>query len=162
MNLFPFFSPLLYVQISPERLSVRDVRAGVEVSGPPQIAIAHGPQARIVGVGFDAALATGEAVAVVNPFAHPRSLVSDFTVGEQLLKAFVRRVRPQSWLKLAPRIVMHPLGAPEGGFTQVEIRALHEMALGAGASQVVVREGRPLADHELLAADFAAGGRVLS
>jgi rod shape-determining protein MreB len=162
MNLLSSFAPLLYVQISPERLSVRDVKAGVEIAEPPRIAITRGPKARIVGVGFDAGVAMGEPVEIVNPFAHPRSLVSDFTAAEQLLRAFIRRLQPNSLVAMAPRIVMHPLGSPEGGFTQVEIRALQEMARGAGASQVVVREGRPLTDQELLAGDFAAGGRVLS
>jgi rod shape-determining protein MreB len=161
MNLLSLFSPLLYVQISPERLRVRDVKAGAEIVEPPRLAIEHGAKPRIVGVGSEAAMSTAGSVEVVNPFAHPRSLVSDFTVAEQLLKAFIRRLRPNSLVRMAPRVVMHPLGSPEGGFTQVEIRAFHEMALGAGASQVVVREGRPLTDQELLAGDFSAGGRVL-
>ena len=146
-------SPLLYVQISPERLTVRDVKAGVEISEPPRMANAHAAGTRMAPMGLDAAM---------NPFGHPRSMVSDFSAGEQLLKAFIRRVRPRSLFSVSPRVVMHPLGNPEGGFTQVEIRAFHEMALAAGASQVVVREGRPLTDQELLAGDFGAGGRVLS
>jgi rod shape-determining protein MreB len=162
MKLLSSFSPLLYVQISAERLRVRDVRAGIEISEPPQMAIAHLPKEKVLAVGFDASGAKGQSVEIVNPFGHPRSLVSDFTVGEQLLKAFMHRLRPNSLLKLAPKVVMHPLGSPEGGYTQVEIRAFHEMALGAGASEVVVREGRPLTDQELLAGDFAAGGKVLS
>lgn len=162
MKLLSLFSPLLYVQISPEYLRVRDVKAGVEVAEPPQMAIEHTPKAKIVAVGSGAATAKGESLEVVNPFGHPRSLVSDFTVGEQLLKAFIHRLRPHSPLRMAPRIVMHPLGSPEGGYTQVEIRAFHEMALGAGASEAVVREGRPLTDQELLAGDYSAGGRVLS
>jgi len=57
---------------------------------------------------------------------------------------------------------MHPMGDPAGGFTQVEIRALHEMALGAGASQVKVWQGRPLTDQELMSRQFPSDGRVLS
>jgi rod shape-determining protein MreB len=162
MKLLSLFAPLLYVQISPDRLRVRDVKAGLEIAEPPQMAIAHKPKEKILAVGSSAATAKGESVEVVNPFGHPRSLVSDFTVGEQLLKAFIHRLRPHSALRMAPRVVMHPLGSPEGGYTQIEIRAFHEMALGAGASEVVVREGRPLTDQELLDGDFSAGGRVLS
>jgi len=162
MDMLSLFAPLLYVQVSPERLKVRDVKAGVEIVEPPQVAIEQGNEPKIVGVGLQAATAVGPSVMVVNPFAHPRSLVSDFTIAEKLLKAFIRRLRPGAWVRMAPRIVMHPLGSPEGGFTQVEVRAFHEMALGAGASQAVVREGRPLTDQELLAGDFSVGGRVLS
>jgi rod shape-determining protein MreB and related proteins len=162
MKLLSFLSPLFYVQISPERLSIRNVKTGETLSEPPQIAIEHTPKARILAVGAQAAAASGTSVEVVNPFAHPRSLVSDFTVGEQLLKSFLSRMGPRSLFRAAPRIVFHPLGKPEGGFTQVEIRALHEMALGAGASEVVVWEGRSLTDQELLAGEFPQGGRVLS
>ncbi|MBX3658794.1 MAG: rod shape-determining protein [Ramlibacter sp.] len=158
------FCPLLYVRVSPDVLSVRDVKAGVEISEPAQVAIRDQGKAVIVGVGLQAApaVAAGGPVRLVRPFAHPRSLVSDFTVAQQLLKAFVFRLQRRSWLLPAPRLVMHLLGDPVGGFTQVEIRAFYEMALGAGAAEAVVREGRPLTDEELLAGDFAAGGRVLS
>ncbi len=68
----------------------------------------------------------------------------------------------RSLLAIAPRIVLHPQGSPAGGFTQIEVRALHEMALGAGASRVVVWQGRALTDQELLAREFPANGQVLS
>ena len=48
-------------------------------------------------------------------------------------------------------IVLHPRVAPEGGFTQIELRALHELGMGAGAYRVIVWQGRDLADEELLA-----------
>ncbi len=147
MKLLALFSPLLYVQISPDCLRIRDVGEGKEIAEAPRIAI---PAAQ------------GRPAGIVNPFGHPRSLVSDFAAGEQLLRTFFLRLRPKSLLKAAPRVVMHPLGIPAGGYTQIEVRALHEMALGAGASTAVVREGRPLTEQELLAGDFGAGGRILS
>ena len=162
MSLLSLFSPLLYVKLSAERLSVRNVKAGIEISEAPDLALTRGSRTRVADVGRLATTQDVDPVEVVNPFAHPRSLVSDFTTGQQLLKSFIGRVQANVAWKIAPTIVMHPLGSPEGGFTQVEIRALHEMALGAGAAQVVVREGRPLTDQELLAGDFAAGGRILS
>jgi len=59
---------------------------------------------------------------------------------------------------------MHPLGEPAGGFTQVEARAFHEMALGAGAAKAMVWRGRNLSDQELLSGQFPSGsaGEVLS
>ncbi|MGE0497879.1 MAG: rod shape-determining protein [Ramlibacter sp.] len=164
MSFLSSFSPLLYVQVSPEHLIVRDVKAGVEISEPAQVAITQGAKATIAGVGLQAAsaAAAGGPVALVKPFAHPRSLVSDFTVAEQLLNAFIRRVRRNTFLQLPPRVVVHLLGNPAGGFTQVEVRAFIEMARGTGAFEVVIREGRPLTDQELLAGNFSAGGKVLS
>jgi rod shape-determining protein MreB len=88
--------------------------------------------------------------------------VSDFTAGEQLLKIFLRRVQGSSIFAISPKVVMHPQREPDGGFTQIEIRALHEMAMGAGASRVVVWQGRGLSDQELLSGQFPSGGQVLS
>lgn len=62
-------------------------------------------------------------VEVLNPFAHPRTMVGDFTASEQLVKAFIPKLTGASWLAMAPRVVFHPLGDPAGGFTQLEIRA---------------------------------------
>jgi len=153
----------LYVQIAPDRLVVRDPQSGKAFSEPPEVAITRSPKAKIVGIGSEARQRSTEpSVAVVNPFAHPRSLVSDFTVGEQLLKAAIARVKGSSVVAVAPRVVMHPLGDPAGGFTQVEIRAFHEMALGAGAREVKVWQGRALTDQELLAGTFPPDGKLLS
>ena len=158
-----FLSSTLYVQIAPDRLAVRDPKSGKAFSEPPEVAIAHSPKVKIVGIGSEARQRSTEpSVEVVNPFAHPRSLVSDFTVGEQLLKAVLARVNGSSVLAVAPRVVLHPLGNPAGGFTQVEIRAFHEMALGAGASEVRVWQGRELTDQELISGTFPSDGKVLS
>lgn len=156
------FLPLIYIQVSPDRLSIRDVKTGQAISEIPEVAIARKPKATIVGVGAEARAHNSEAsVEIVNPFSHPRSLVSDFTVGEQLLKEFVRRLRGRSLFALSPKIVLHPQGNPAGGFTQVEVRAFREMALGVGASQVVVWQGRGLTDQELLSGKFPPDGQVL-
>lgn len=149
------FAPLLYVKVTPARLTVRNVKTGAEVAEVPEMAIGiSGNKKTVLAVGADArAAATTGSAEIVNPFNHPRTLVGDFTVGEQLLKAFVRRVQSSSWFVPAPRIVMHPVGSPDGGYTQVERRALREMALGAGASEVVLWVGRELTDAEVQSAE---------
>ncbi len=158
-----YFQNTLYVQIAPERLTVRNPKTGESFSEAAEVAISAGTKAKVVAIGAGARSALADSsVKVIHPFAHPRSLVSDFTIGEQLIKAVIRQMRGRSLLSLAPKIVMHPKGEPAGGFTQVEIRAFHEMALGAGASTVKVWEGRELTDQELLANTFPAQGRVLS
>ncbi|MFM9879283.1 MAG: rod shape-determining protein [Burkholderiaceae bacterium] len=158
-----YLSNVLYVQLSPERLTVRNAKTGEAVSEVPEIAISDGPRGKLIAVGAEArALHSGQPVNIVNPFAHPRTLVSDFTLGQQVLKAFLQRIGGQSIFTLAPEIVMHPQGNTAGGLTQIEIRTLHEMALGAGASQVKVWQGRLLTDQELLSRQFPSEGQVLS
>lgn len=156
-------SSTLYVQLAPDRLSVRDPKSGAAWSEPPEVAIARAPRESIVGIGSEARQRANDAsVEVVNPFGHPRSLVSDFTVGQQLLKAVFKHLHGSSWRSAAMRVVMHPLGDPAGGLTQIEVRALHEMALGAGAREVKLWQGRPLTDQELLSGTFPAEGKLLS
>lgn len=161
--MFSFFKNVVYVQLSPELLTVYSPKTGKSISERPEVAISEGPKKRIVAVGSEArTVPVDQKVNVLNPFAHPRTLVSDFTAAEQVLKAFLKRLNDQSLFAVAPEVVMHPLGDPAGGFTQVEIRALHEMALGAGASQVKVWQGRALTDQELMSRQFPSDGRVLS
>jgi rod shape-determining protein MreB len=154
---------VVYVQISPQRLTVRNVRSGQTISEVPEAAIGGQPKATLIACGAQARLAAAEQGAkIFNPFAHPRSLVSDFTVGELLVKAFVRRALGQSLIKLAPLIVMHPLGEPEGGFTQIENRVFRELGLGAGAAEVIVWHGATLTDEEILSKKFSANGRIVN
>lgn len=161
--MFDYFKQIIYVQVSPSLLTVRNPKTGVSVSEVPEVAIAHSPKPSILCVGKDARIHRAEAsVQIINPFAHPRSMASDFTIGEQTLKAFVRRTVGNSIFTPAPKIVMHLLGDPTGGFTQVEIRAFREMALGAGASEVSMWRGRTLSDQELLSGQFPDSGQVLS
>ncbi len=144
--------PLVYIQITPELLTVRNVKTGTTVAEIPELAISTSGKPVILAVGPQARLAAAsEPAKVVNPFAHPRTLVSDFTAAEQLLKYQLLRVLKSSIWRPAPCVVMHPMGMAEGGYTQVERRAFREMALGAGASQVFLWIGRPLTDAELLA-----------
>lgn len=156
-------SSVIYLQLSPKRLTLRNPKTGQTVSEVPEIAILPGDKPRVLAVGAEAHLQAGsELVQVINPFTHPRTLVSDFTVGEQVFKAFLRRIHPVTLWTLAPALVIHPLGDPEGGFTQIEIRALHEMGLSAGASVVTIWRGRTLTDQELLARQFPKDGLQLS
>ncbi|MCH8622284.1 hypothetical protein [Undibacterium sp. TS12] len=82
-------------------------------------------------------------------------------MAEQVVNAFVARVKTRSVLAMSPIIVMHPLGKPESGFTQVEGRAFRELAFGAGAYKVVLWYGGELTDQEILSGQYPSHGRVL-
>jgi rod shape-determining protein MreB and related proteins len=161
--MFEFFNQVIYVQVSPDRLTVRDPRSGTTISEVPEIAVTRVPKLKVLGVGTEArTYKSSPPVEITNPFAHPRSMISDFTLGEQTLKAFLAKAKPSAFLSPSPKVIMHLLGEPAGGFTQVEARAFREMALGAGASQVTVWHGPRLTDQELLAGTFPSSGKVLS
>lgn len=157
-----YFRPLIYVRLAPDCLTVHNPRTGETISEVPEVAITHVPKTQILAIGKNAHLHQGKpSVSIVNPFAHPRSMVSDFTVGELVLTDFVRRLSGKRLFAPAPKIVMHPLGEPEGGFTQVEQRAFQEMAVGTGARQVILWLGRTLSDDELIFGQFPDGGQRL-
>ena len=59
-------------------------------------------------------------------------VIADFTVTEQMLKHFIRKVHRSRIFKPSPRIII----CVPCGSTQVERRAIRESALGAGASKV--------------------------
>jgi rod shape-determining protein MreB len=155
-----FFSPLVYIQISPHLLTLKNLKTGLEISEVAEIALSLPPKPKVIlGAGAEARLASAsEPAQLIQPFAHPRSLVSDFASAEALIRIQLQRVLGKGWLRVAPSVVMHPLGNPDGGFTQVELRAFREMALGAGASTARVWTGRPLANHELLSDQAALSG----
>ena len=160
--LFEWVSPVVYVRLSPDKIHLRNVRSGLNLSEQPLAAISVQPPARLLAVGDEAKLHASETgVKIFNPFTHPRSLVSDFTMAEQVIKGLVRKLLGSSRYSPSPMIVIHPQVEYAGDFTQVEIRAIRELAMGAGASRVIVWEGRELTDQELLSKSFPRDGRVL-
>jgi rod shape-determining protein MreB len=158
-----FFKQVVYVQLAPNKLTVRNPKSGKSVSDVPELAVRPDAKGKrvVAAVGSGARQLEGTpGTEVLNPFAHPRSLLSDFSIAEKVLQYFVREALPASFLRPAPAIVMHPLVDPEGGFTQIELRAMRELAMGVGASRVTIWLGRPLSDQELLSGTFPAGGEV--
>lgn len=157
--MFPALQPIVYIQISADQLVLKNLKTGQVIIEVPELAISTAPNPRILAVGPEASVAARvQDATLVNPFAHPRSLVSDFTLAEQLLKHQLRRALGKSLLSISPYVVIHPLGSPAGGFTQVERRAFREMALGAGASVVHLWIGRLLTDSEVLSKQAPAHG----
>lgn len=161
--LLRYLQPIVYVTLEPDRLSVRDVRSGRQVNEAPLVAISREAKKRVLGIGEAARVAAAAQPAdLVNPFKHPRSLLSDFTVAELIVKGFLKKLFEGRLFARAPIVVLHPRVNPEGGFTQIEIRALQELAIGAGASRAVVWHGRDLTNDELLTLNFGSGGQVLN
>jgi rod shape-determining protein MreB and related proteins len=63
-------------------------------------------------------------------------VIADFTVTEQMLKHFIKKVHNSRVFRASPRIII----CVPCGSTQVERRAIHESAIGAGASSVYLIE----------------------
>ena len=158
------FQNTCYVRLDPERLSIQHLPSGREFADRPVLAIEQGGKGgKILALGREAEACAGqEKVRLVNGFAHPRTLIADFTVAEQTLKAFLGKVLDRGWLASSPVLVIHPVPEMAGGLTQIEIRALAELGLGAGARRVFVWVGRKLTGMELEQLQFPpTGGQLL-
>lgn len=152
-----FRKPVIYLQISPERISAKNLKSGAVIEDIPHIAISAGPKPRILAIGAQArAAASTEPATVENPFANLGKRVPDTTLARPLIVHFLNLAQGGGFLFLRPKVVIHPLGSPSGGFSHAELSAFRELALEAGAAEVHVHTGEVLTDQEVLAAKFDA------
>ncbi len=101
----------------------------------------------ILAVGLEAKKMLGRtpgSISAIRPMKD--GVIADFTITEQMLKQFIRKVSPSRLFSPSPRIVI----CVPCGSTQVERRAIKESALGAGARKVALIE-------EPMAAAMGAG-----
>ncbi len=145
---------VVYVRIGSKELYLRGVDSHREWRDYPALAATKpNPYRDLVAIGKEAIEAVSldsENLELLEPFAHPRSIVSDFDAGEELLKGALRILHKGRFYE--PVLVLHPLEKLEGGITEVEERVLVEMAESAGARRGCVWTGRQLTDEELRAA----------
>lgn len=101
-----------------------------------------------VSVGSLSAEVVGQSHSVTVPcqaLAHPRTLMGEFTAVQEAVKSALEQLGVLAWYKRAPTTLTHLLPKVEGGYTNVELRAFREAALGAGSGQAFL-----LADHPAL------------
>jgi len=135
-----------YVRLRRDRLSVNDVGGDGLFDEEPLIVISHDHPHKIESVGTTARKSGKPSM---NPFLHPRIIVSDFFAAEELLRRAFRIVSGRKAILPAPVAVMHWVEELEGGLSQIEMRVSRELAEGAGARRVYIWEGRELSDEEL-------------
>ena len=124
---------------------------GIVLNEPSVVAIqqdrgAGGPRS-VRAVGADAKRMLGRTpgnIVTVRPMKD--GVIADFTMAEEMLQAFIRKVHKARFLRPSPRVL---ICVPYGS-TQVERRAIKESAEGAGARDVFLIE-------EPMAAAIGAG-----
>lgn len=146
LNFMKRFSSVLYVQIWEERLKVTDVANDESFDDSPIVVIQTQEKGKkvISGIGKRAANSVKQNEIAVNPFSHPRALLSNFYVGEKLLQHAFKSLGSIKSFRPRPKVVMHPMEKTEGGLTAIEERAFRELALGAGAIDIKIHVGKPL------------------
>ena len=114
---------------------------GIVLNEPSVVAIRTegGPNAKktIMAVGHSAKQMLGKTPGTITAIRPMKDgVIADFTVTEQMLKQFIKKVHDSRLFSPSPRIII----CVPCGSTQVERRAIRESALGAGASKVYLIE----------------------
>ena len=145
-RLFP--GTRLYLKIASKRLHALDTRSGRQFDEPPLLALELKGQHKVIAaIGHAARQHEGRKdCRIINPFDHPRMLLGDFITAEALLRQVLKTLQPGI---LQPTLVLHPLERLEGGLSDMEIRAFHELGRGCGARQVWLWTGRELRPEEV-------------
>ncbi len=114
---------------------------GIVLDEPSVVAIRQegGPNSKktIQAVGKEAKMMLGKTpgnIVAIRPMKD--GVIADFTVTEQMLKQFIKKVHDNKLFAPSPRIII----CVPCGSTQVERRAIKESATGAGAGQVYLIE----------------------
>ncbi|TMG77662.1 MAG: rod shape-determining protein [Betaproteobacteria bacterium] len=114
---------------------------GIVLNEPSVVAIRQegGPNSKktIQAVGKEAKMMLGKTpgnIIAIRPMKD--GVIADFTVTEQMLKQFIKKVHESRLFSPSPRIII----CVPCGSTQVERRAIREAAIEAGASQVFLIE----------------------
>jgi rod shape-determining protein MreB len=136
-----YFSDDLAIDLGTANTLIYVRGKGIVLDEPSVVAIRQegGPSGKrtIQAVGKEAKQMLGKApgnISVIRPMKD--GVIADFTVTEQMLKQFIKKVHVSRLLSPSPRIII----CVPCGSTQVERRAIRESALGAGASQVYLIE----------------------
>ena len=145
MSLFTYlrglFSYDLLIELSEKHLVIKAFGSDVQYSDEPYIAIETIKGNDIIkDIGASAKNLVGSDIKVSNPFQHARSFVSDFFLAEKVIQHGIQTIHKGSF-RAAPRVIIHQLEKTEGGLTSIEERVLRELAVGAGAREVLIYLG---------------------
>lgn len=147
-RVFSFFSTDMAIDLGTANTLVYIADKGVVLNEPSVVALStvNGRQS-VVAVGNEAKQMLGktpEHIRAIRPLRD--GVIADFSIAEEMIKYFIKKIHNNRFLSAAPRIVICvPYGA-----TAVERRAIQESAEEAGAREVYLIE-------EPMAAAIGAG-----
>ena len=161
-NLLSSFTNDLSIDLGTANTLIYEKNSGIILNEPSIVAVrqdkSNEPN-QIVAVGLEAKHMMGRTptnMQVIRPMKD--GVIADFTMTEEMLSYFIRRVNRPGLFKPLPRILICvPCGA-----TQVELRAIRDSAESAGASSVyLIKEPIAAAIGAGMPIDQAIGSMVL-
>jgi len=139
-SLTGYFSNDLAIDLGTANTLIYMRSKGIVLDEPSVVAIhndAPTSKKSILAVGLEAKKMLGRtpgSIQAIRPMKD--GVIADFTVTEQMLKQFIKKVTPSRFFSASPRIVI----CVPCGSTQVERRAIKDSALAAGARRVELIE----------------------
>ena len=161
-SILGLFSNDLLIELGEELITVKVFGENTELDLAPYVAIHDINEKSIIrDIGAGARVFTEKKIRIVNPFSHSRSMVGDFQVAEKVIQYAVQKVHKNRFFSPAPRVVMYQLEKAEGGLSDVEIKVLRELALSAGAREVIVHEGKRINTLHRTYAEVSAANDIV-
>ena len=135
------FSSDLLIELSESKITIKAFSSNLKYEDEPYIAIEKTNKSEIVkDIGTTAKNLASATIKVTNPFKHSRSFIGDFLLAEKILQHGVYSIK-KSFIRPAPRVIIHQLEKVEGGLTHIETRVLRELAFGIGARETLIHIG---------------------
>ncbi|MBS4097884.1 MAG: rod shape-determining protein [Sulfuricella sp.] len=136
-----YFSTDLAIDLGTANTLIYVRGKGIVLDEPSVVAIRQegGPSSKktIQAVGKEAKDMIGRTPGTITAIRPMKDgVIADFTITEQMLKYFIKKIHDSRLLTPSPRIII----CVPCGSTQVERRAIRESAIGAGARQVYLIE----------------------
>jgi rod shape-determining protein MreB len=141
-----------YVRIDRTSISIRDASTGATFESAAKLGLDSAN--RIVSVGD---ISSPNVVRIVEPFEHPRIVMSDFACASKLIQYGLHQLTRVKWITPSPILVLQPLMELTGGLSEIENRALLELGESAGARKTVIHCGKTLSDQEVIALSQGGG-----
>ena len=158
-----FFSNDIAIDLGTANTLIYVKNKGIVLDEPSVVAIRHestGSGTKTIrAVGNEAKSMLGRTPGNINAIRPMKDgVIADFTVTEQMLRHFIKKVHDTRFFAPSPRIVI----CVPCGSTQVERRAIRESAYGAGARKVeLIEEPMAAAIGAGLPVEDAAGSMVV-
>lgn len=132
---------VLYVQIWEGRLKVTNLMNNRVFDQTPNIAIKTEDDGRkkVTAYGDEALLKLDKDTISINPFSHPRMLLADVIIAQELLKYVFKKIKSSSIF--APIVIIHPMEKLEGGLTFIEKNGFISLVKDSGAKEAYAYVG---------------------
>ena len=145
-----FSQKTFYIQIWEDRIKVVDIDTGDYFDEKPYLALETNDKGKMIVNSFgNSACVNTPTIKSINPFLHPRILVSNFFVAEKLMQIIISQLHSKTFMNASPKMVIHPMVKLDGGLTLIEKVGFRDLCYGAGATEVVIYTG-----HEINLCNF--------